>query len=321
MLAAAANNPSLLDPIRQRYAETVARLAAHPCSFPRAAIVTLAVDGLMMGEVWRLTPFTPEQREQIVSELLRLVDEAFDGSALRRTRIAGTSRSSTHSNRTTGTACERAPGIERPPHETALPRLLLRYCWRCRCSRHWSRSVPAATTGRADAPPPPEVTVAEVAHGALPLELEYTGRTAGSREVEVRARVSGILLERRYEEGSAVAQGRRAVPDRSGAVSRRRGAGARRSRRRAARSSSEARRQRDRIVPLFEKNAVSQSQRDEAVSGFEVAQANSRRPRRVRAVPQLDLGYTDVRAPIGGLTSREVRSEGSLVTAGSDRAC
>ena len=43
--------------------------------------VTLAVDGLMMGEVWRLTPFTPEQREQIVSELLRLVDEAFDGSA------------------------------------------------------------------------------------------------------------------------------------------------------------------------------------------------------------------------------------------------
>ena len=56
-------------------------------------------------------------------------------------------------------------------------------------------------------PPPQEVTVAEVAHGALPLELEYTGRTAGSREVEVRARVSGILLERRYEEGRAVRQG------------------------------------------------------------------------------------------------------------------
>jgi AcrR family transcriptional regulator len=81
LLAAAANNPSLLDPVRQRYAETVARLAAHPCSFPRAAIVTLAVDGLMMGEVWRLTSFTPEQREQIVSELLRLVDEAFAGTA------------------------------------------------------------------------------------------------------------------------------------------------------------------------------------------------------------------------------------------------
>jgi membrane fusion protein (multidrug efflux system) len=33
---------------------------------------------------------------------------------------------------------------------------------------------------------------------------------------------------------------------------------------------------------------------------------------------QLDLSYTDVRAPIAGLTSREARSEGSLVTAGSD---
>ena len=80
LLAAAANNPSLLDPVRQRYAETVAKLAADPCSFPRAAIVTLAVDGLMMGEVWRLTPFSPEQREQIVTELLRLVDEAFEDS-------------------------------------------------------------------------------------------------------------------------------------------------------------------------------------------------------------------------------------------------
>ena len=36
----------------------------------------------------------------------------------------------------------------------------------------------------------------------------------------------------------------------------------------------EARRQRDRVLPLFEQNAVSQSRRDEAVSGFEVAQAN-----------------------------------------------
>jgi AcrR family transcriptional regulator len=81
LFAAAANNPSLLDPIRQRYADSVAKLAAHPCTFSRAAIVTLAVDGMMMGDVWRLTPFTPEQREQIVEELLRLVDEAFDETA------------------------------------------------------------------------------------------------------------------------------------------------------------------------------------------------------------------------------------------------
>ena len=56
-------------------------------------------------------------------------------------------------------------------------------------------------------PPPQEVTVAQVVRGPLPLDLEYTGRTAGSREVELRARVSGILLQRLYEEGSAVRKG------------------------------------------------------------------------------------------------------------------
>jgi AcrR family transcriptional regulator len=77
LLAAAANNPSLLDSIRQRNAESIARMAGHPCTFARAAIVTLAIDGLMFGEVWRLTPFTAEQREQIIDELLKLADEAF----------------------------------------------------------------------------------------------------------------------------------------------------------------------------------------------------------------------------------------------------
>ena len=41
----------------------------------------------------------------------------------------------------------------------------------------------------------------------VPLELTYTARTVGSREVEVRARVGGILLKRRFEEGSRVRQG------------------------------------------------------------------------------------------------------------------
>jgi membrane fusion protein (multidrug efflux system) len=80
----------------------------------------------------------------------------------------------------------------------------------------------------------------------------------------------------------------------------------------------EARRQRDRIVPLFEKNAASQRQRDEVVSQFEVAQANVAAAQARLRTAELDVGYTDVRAPIGGLTSREVRSEGSLVSAGTD---
>ena len=62
----------------------------------------------------------------------------------------------------------------------------------------------------------------------------------------------------------------------------------------------EARRNRDRVLPLFEKNAVSQSRRDEAVSGFEVAQANLQAAESQLRMAQLDLEYTDVRAPITG---------------------
>lgn len=76
----------------------------------------------------------------------------------------------------------------------------------------------------------------------------------------------------------------------------------------------EARRQRDRVLPLFEQNAVSQSRRDEVVSTFEVAQATLSAAEAAQKTAQLDLEYSDVRAPISGLTSREAVSEGSLVS-------
>jgi AcrR family transcriptional regulator len=75
LLAAAANNPALLDGVRQRYAEHVAQLETLGDGFARAAVILLAVDGLMFGEAWRVTPFTAAQREHIVAELLRLTDE------------------------------------------------------------------------------------------------------------------------------------------------------------------------------------------------------------------------------------------------------
>lgn len=166
-------------------------------------------------------------------------------------------------------------------------------------------------------PPPVEVGVATVETGSLPVTLEYTGRAAGSRDVEVRARVSGILLERRYQEGAPVRQGDilfRIDPEpyRAAAAQARAELGVERAR------LNEARRQHDRILPLFEKGLVSQMNRDEAISNFEVAEANVAAAAAKLRTADLNLGYTDVRAPIAGLTSHEARSEGSLVTAGAD---
>ena len=89
----------------------------------------------------------------------------------------------------------------------------------------------------------------------------------------MRARVGGIVLKRRYQEGSRVMQGQPMFlidpePVRARLSSARAEVAVAKAR------LDEARRNRDRVLPLFEKNAVSQSRRDEAVSGFEVAQAN-----------------------------------------------
>jgi membrane fusion protein, multidrug efflux system len=163
------------------------------------------------------------------------------------------------------------------------------------------------------APPAPEVTVQTVDSQPVPLDLTYTARTVGSREVEVRARVGGLVLKRRYQEGSRVTQGQPMFlidpePVRARLSSARAEVAVAKAR------LEEARRNRDRVLPLFEKNAVSQSRRDEAVSGYEVAAANLLAAESQQRMAQLDLEYTDVRAPISGLTSREVLSEGSLVS-------
>ena len=167
------------------------------------------------------------------------------------------------------------------------------------------------------APPPPEVVVTTVARGEVPIQFSYSGRTAGSREVEVRARVSGILLQRLYAEGSRVREGDvlfRIDPEPFRAAA----AQARAELAVAVAQRNEAQRNRDRLVPLFEKSAVSQRDRDTSVSALEIGEANVAAAQARLRTAQLELGYTEVRAPIGGLASREARSEGSLVTAGDD---
>ncbi len=75
LLAAAADNPALMGHCRAGYRELIDELARLPGGFERAALVLLAVDGLLLGELLRISPYTPEERTRLVKALLRAVEQ------------------------------------------------------------------------------------------------------------------------------------------------------------------------------------------------------------------------------------------------------
>jgi membrane fusion protein (multidrug efflux system) len=165
--------------------------------------------------------------------------------------------------------------------------------------------------------PPPAVAVQEVTARTVPVEFEYPAQTAGSREAEVRARVSGILLKRNYDEGATVKVGQSlfsldAAPYEAAV-----------SRAEADVSAAEARlnnasRNLKRMRPLFDAKAASQKDLDDAVSGEEVAAADLKSARARLDDARLNLLYTKVESPITGVTSRAMKSEGTLISGPQD---
>lgn len=150
----------------------------------------------------------------------------------------------------------------------------------------------------------------------VPVGGQYPGRMESSQEVEVRARVEGILLHRRYTEGAAVAAGQLlyeidAAPFEV-ALARSR---AQLANAQAALSSAERRWRR--ASKLIKTNSISERERDDAESGLEQARAAVQLAEAEVQAAQINLDYCTVKAPIAGMTSREQVSEGSLVGPGN----
>ena len=172
---------------------------------------------------------------------------------------------------------------------------------------------PGAHGGNGGGMPPAVVAVQEVKARTLPVEFEYPAQTAGSREVEVRARVPGILLKRNFEEGAAVRAGQSLFTIDSASFE------AAVARAEADVTAAEARfaqaqRNARRMGPLFQAKAASQKDHDDAVSAEEIAAADLKAARARLAEARLSLSYTKVESPASGITSRALKSEGTLVS-------
>ena len=162
--------------------------------------------------------------------------------------------------------------------------------------------------------PPSEVTTVVVEPKAVPATYEYVGQTAGSKEVEVRARVTGILERKLYQEGAPVKLGQVLfVIDPKPLAAQ--AAALEADLAHAQAQKAQADREVARLKPLAEKRAVGQKEADDAVSNAELAAASVKSAEAKLAEAKLNLGYTRVVAPITGLSSRAPKSEGSLVTA------
>ncbi len=165
------------------------------------------------------------------------------------------------------------------------------------------------------APPPAQVTVAVLAPQTVEVPFAVPGRLQGSREVEVRSRVKGILQSWAYKEGEAVREGQllfRIDPaSYLASVDRARGVV-------GEAEAALARAERDvaRLGPLAEREAVSRRELDDAVSTRDQSRANLESARAALRSAELELGYTKVVAPVSGISGRALKSQGSLVNDG-----
>ncbi|WP_137939469.1 efflux RND transporter periplasmic adaptor subunit [Chitinivorax sp. B] len=165
--------------------------------------------------------------------------------------------------------------------------------------------------------PPPEVNTYKVQTQDLPVSFEYVGETAGSKEVEIRGRVNGILEQRAYEEGSMVKAGQTLFvidPKPYEAQS----AAAEADVASAEARLAQAKREVARLKPLIEQKATSQKEYDDALSNEQLAAASLKATQARLKEARLNLGYTRVTAPVSGITGKAAKSEGSLVSATGD---
>ncbi|RCW78743.1 efflux RND transporter periplasmic adaptor subunit [Phyllobacterium bourgognense] len=165
--------------------------------------------------------------------------------------------------------------------------------------------------------PPPQVTAVAVQPQEVGLTYEYAARISAYRDVQVRARVGGILLRRNFTEGATVKAGD-LLFEIDPAPYEAELARARAQLQQAEAQYQQSIRDADRAQALVDQKVQSTATRDTALSTRDLNAAAVAAAKAQVRTAELNLEYTSVTAPIDGITSREQVSEGSLI--GTDAA-
>ena len=171
--------------------------------------------------------------------------------------------------------------------------------------------------GGMPAMPPLSVTTYKVIASDVPVSLEYPAKVKSMQQVNVVARVSGVLEKKHFTEGSFVKAGDTLYQidsDRYEALMQEAVAdvGMKEA------TLKQATRDWERTKALFEQDALSQKERDAALSAYESAGAALKASHASLKKATIDFNYTKVKATISGMTSLNAQDVGSYVGSSSD---
>lgn len=158
------------------------------------------------------------------------------------------------------------------------------------------------------------VAVLEMNSTVVPIQSEAVAQTEGAKEVEIRPRVGGILLKRLYNEGESVKAGQtmfKIDPAPFEIALQQAKAAYAAAKARVEQTSREERR----LKGLLASQSISQREFDNATSDAATAQANLLQAQASVKEAELNLSYTNVVAPVSGVSGRFQFSEGALVSA------
>ena len=159
---------------------------------------------------------------------------------------------------------------------------------------------------------PPDIQVYQTVEQEVPIYMEFVGQVYGFKDIAIRARVEGFLEGIHFDEGSRIKKGtllytlesqpfEAAVAEKMSMVAEAKTA--------LAYAASDL----NRIRPLAEQNAVSQSDLDSsvalheaAISSVEAAEANLR-------AANIQLSYTKIFSPINGIIGKTKAKVGDFV--------
>lgn len=166
--------------------------------------------------------------------------------------------------------------------------------------------------------PPPNVMVATIREQDVAVTERLPGRTTAYRSAEVRPQVTGIIVQRLFEEGAIVEQGmplykidpalyEAAVASAEAAVQT------------ANANAMAARLREQRYARLTDSGALSRQEHDDATASLAQAEAAIQTAEAELRRARINLEYTNVYAPITGQISQSIVTEGALVTANQDQ--